>query len=179
MNFTRRPIAFPALIFLFTLIIMPLGLKAEENKTSDRAPIQIEANHMMSDKKHNSVFFSGKVEAKQGDVVIHADEMTVYYNQEENLSKNSSNKSQSIDRLKAVGNVEITKDAWVATGDNAEYFEDEQKVILTGHTKVWQNNSLVTGEKFILYLDEGKSIVERSTKNNERVKAFFYPESDN
>lgn len=71
--------------------------------------------------------------------------------------------------------MEITKQGWVATGNQAEYFSEERKVVLTGNTKVWQNNNLVTGDTFVMYLDEGKSIVEKGQKKGERVKAFFYP----
>ena len=134
---------------------------------------------MLSDQKNNSVFFSGKVEAAQDDVVIHADEMTVFYindkGDKEALKSSSSNSSKNIKRLWAVGNVEITKEEWVATGDSAEYFESERKIVLIGNTKVWQDNNLVTGDKFIMYLDEEKSIVESNGENKERVKAFFYP----
>ena len=83
-----------------------------------------------------------------------------------------------IERLVAKGHVEITKEGWVATGNQAEYFSKERKVVLTGDTKVWQNNNLVTGDTFTMYLDEGKSIVERNSKKGERVKAFFYPDAE-
>lgn len=168
-----------------------------------KAPVQIEADQMLSSQKDNSVFFSGQVAAKQEDLTIHSDEMTVYYavgpektaakqpqaakGQEAGGSVQSpldGGSAQSplaggIDRLVAKGHVEITKEGWVATGDQAEYFSEERKVVLTGNTKVWQNNNLVTGETFIMYLDEGKTIVERnSSKKGERVKAFFYPEPE-
>jgi lipopolysaccharide export system protein LptA len=35
----------------------------------------------------------------------------------------------------------------------------------------------VTGNRIVLYLDEGKTIVERSDPEGERVRAFIYPES--
>lgn len=168
--------------FIFVIAIIftvPAISGAEQKKAASKEPIQIEADHMMSDKKQNSVYFSGKVAATQGDVIIHADEMTVYYNQTNGADSDETMTEKGIDRLLAVGNVEITKGEWVARGDNAEYFEAERKVVLMGNTKVWQNNSMVTGDKFTMYLDEGKSIVESNPKNQERVKAFFYPESDN
>ncbi len=153
-----------------------------------KAPVQIEADQMLSSQKDNSVFFSGKVAAKQEDLTIHSDEMTVYYAvgseaAEQPKTGNSQASVQSpldggIDRLVAKGHVEITKEGWVATGDQAEYFSEERKVVITGNTKVWQNNNLVTGDTFIMYLDEGKTIVERSSKKGERVKAFFYPDAE-
>jgi lipopolysaccharide export system protein LptA len=36
---------------------------------------------------------------------------------------------------------------------------------------------MVSGEKIVLYLDEGKSVVESSSSEGERVKAYIYPSS--
>jgi len=143
-----------------------------------KTPVQIEADQMLANQKENSVFFSGRVEAKQDDLTIHADEMTVYYANAANAAQTSKgSENKDIKRLLAKGKVEITKLDWVATGDQAEYFSDERKVVLNGNTKVWQDNNMVTGDTFVMYLDEGKSIVERGQKKGERVKAYFYPDS--
>ena len=184
--------------FLISLFILPPSVWGEAPKT----PVQIEADQMLSSQKDNSVFFSGKVEAKQEGLTIHSDEMMVYYAADTDTAKpakgdkgkgkgtvssapgaDGATVAQSplaggIERLVAKGHVEITKEGWVATGNQAEYFSKERKVVLTGDTKVWQNNNLVTGETFIMYLDEGKSIVERNSKKGERVKAFFYPDTE-
>lgn len=142
-----------------------------------KTPVQIEADQMLSSQKDNSVYFSGQVHAKQEDLTIHSDEMTVYYTADAAAGKQKNgDQGKDIQRLLAKGHVEITKQGWIATGDQAEYFSEDRKVVLTGNTKVWQNNNLVTGDTFIMYLDEGKTIVERSAKKGERVKAFFYPD---
>jgi len=143
-----------------------------------KTPVQIEADQMLANQKENSVYFSGRVEAKQDELTIHADEMTVYYagGAGPAPAATTTTESRDIRRLLAKGKVEITKQEWVATGDQAEYFSAERKVVLTGNTKVWQENNLVTGDTFVLYLDEGKSIVERGKKKGERVKAYFYPD---
>jgi lipopolysaccharide export system protein LptA len=187
----KRFLAPLTLFTLCTLSLTPL-VWGETPKT----PVQIEADQMLSSQKDNSVFFSGKVEAKQEGLTIHSDEMTVHYTAGSDPSKtvkgekskevtpSSAGKGAEspldggIERLVAKGHVEITKEGWVATGDQAEYFSKERKVVLTGNTKVWQNNNLVTGDTFIMYLDEGKSIVERNSKKGERVKAFFYPDTE-
>jgi len=164
------------LIATYCLLGASTGMTAGSQK-----PIQIEADQMLSLQKNNSVFFSGKVEAKQEELVIHADEMTVYYNETEKKDGKTAEKgtmqSKDVDRIFAKGNVEITQQEWVATGETAEYFSSERKVVLIGTAKVWQDNNLVTGNKVVMYLDEGKSVVEKSAAKGERVKAFFYPES--
>jgi lipopolysaccharide export system protein LptA len=77
--------------------------------------------------------------------------------------------------LFASGNVEIQNEGMTGTGDKMEYYEAERKMILIGNSKVWQDNNLVTGHTVVVFLDQGKSIVERGEKKGERVKAFFYP----
>lgn len=164
------------ILFLATLI-----LNSPATAAPPKIPVQIEADQMLSNQKDNSVFFTGKVEAKQEDLTIHSDEMTVYYTNADAPAAEQPSPtegSKDLKRLLATGNVEIIKQDWVATGNQAEYFSDERKVVLTGNTKVIQNNNMVTGDTFIMYLDEGRTIVERSKKKGERVKAFFYPDSD-
>jgi len=185
--------------FRAALFLLPLGLlSAPAWGEPPKTPVQIEADQMLSSQKDNSVFFSGKVEAKQEGLTIHSDEMTVYYRAgTDTATQAKGGKSKApvpskpdaggaapspldggIERLLATGHVEITKEGWVATGNQAEYFSKDRKVVITGDTKVWQNNNLVTGDTFIMYLDEGKSIVERNSKKGERVKAFFYPDAE-
>jgi lipopolysaccharide export system protein LptA len=146
-----------------------------------REPVHIEADRMESDQKTESVLFVGNVEAHQADLAIKADRMTVFYQRAaaDNPAANKAEEAtRAIDRLSASGNIEIVKLQWTATGDQLEYISRERKIILTGNTKVWQDNNLVTGDRIVLFLDEGKSVVERkSSGEGERVKAFFYPDS--
>jgi lipopolysaccharide export system protein LptA len=173
--------------FLFPMLFLCLATSAsltyaappESDGASSNLPINIEADRMESLKKENAVIFIGNVDAKQGDLIIRSDEMTVYYLSNAEKMAQKPGDGRKIKKLYATGNVKIQNEGWVATGDNMEYFETERKVLITGNTKVWQDNNLVTGESVLLYLDEGKSIVERSDKKGERVKAFFYPGGEN
>jgi lipopolysaccharide export system protein LptA len=169
---------------LALMLFHPAFSQAEEAAKKidlSKEPIHIEADRMESDQKTESVLFVGNVEAHQADLAIKADRMTVFYQkvQPDAAAKTSAAEvTKDIDRLTANGEVEIVKLQWTATGDQLEYFSRERKIILTGNTKVWQDNNLVTGERIVLYLDEGKSVVERKNSGvGERVKAFFYPDA--
>ncbi len=144
-------------------------------------PIHIEADRMESFDRRSEVLFSGRVEATQGDIVMHADSMTVNYAQSGGAKQNGAAQSRQVEKLLAKGNVKIvSKAGWVATGQTVDYYARERKAILIGEAKVWQDNNMVTGDKIVLYLDEGKSIVERDPRQREghRVKAFIYPQGD-
>lgn len=124
------------------------------------APIHVEADHMTSTEKTNSVVFTGDVDAKQGDVRIRSDEMTVYYSKAEDESgKEDKKMTQQVEKLICVGNVEVTRQEWLGTGKKMIYLSDERQVILMGNAKAWQGQNVVSGSKIIYYLDEGRSEV--------------------
>ncbi|MBI5556647.1 MAG: lipopolysaccharide transport periplasmic protein LptA [Deltaproteobacteria bacterium] len=141
------------------------------------APIHVEADRMVSKKKDNAVVFTGNVDAKQGKLSIHSDEMTVYHKNQGTGDADQAS-PQKIEKLYAVGNVKIVQDELIATGNKMEFFADDRKVLLTGNTKVWQNNNLVTGETIMLDLKTDTTIIEPDKKSGGRVKAFFYPEKE-
>ena len=171
---------FFSLCLTFTLCITPFAWGQEEMSTS--APIQIEADRMETSQEESVVVFSGHVRAKQSDLIINADAMTVRYTGSE-IQPNSSTDipaermSRKIDKITAKGNVEIVQGDWVATGDTMDFNADKRIVILSGNAKAWQDQNMVSGENIVLYLDEGRSVVERSSLEGERVKAFIYPGS--
>jgi len=171
----RAGLFLPMLFFLLLPPCLAMAAPEPAPQTSGKQPIHIEADRMVSMKNDNAVLFSGNVDARQGELVIRSAEMTVYYLSDEEKAKLPPSEGRNMKKLLAKGNVKIQNEGWTATSDNMEYFEAERKVVLTGNTKVWQDNNLVTGDSAVLYLDEGKSIVERSQKKGERVKAFFYP----
>ena len=127
------------------------------------APIHVEANRMESTEKSNSVIFTGDVDARQGDVRIRSDEMTVFYTPapaENPKNKNEKKKtSQQVEKLICIGNVELTRGEWLGTSKKMVYLSKERQVILTENAKAWQGQNMVSGDKIIYYLDEGRSEV--------------------
>lgn len=120
---------------------------------------------MTSTEKTNSVVFTGDVDAKQGDVRIRTEEMTVYYTPAEAKGAAKPKKgeqpktSQQVEKLICVGNVEVTRGEWLGTGKKMIYLAKDRQVILTGNAKAWQGQNMVSGEKIVYYLDEGRSEV--------------------
>lgn len=145
--------------------------------TESSAPIQVEADRMESFQQQSQVFFSGNVIARQDDFIIHADELTVHYAKPDG-GKPAGDTVPQVETLTAKGNVKIIRENWVATGGSMNYIARERKVRLSDNAMVVQEKNKVTGDTIVLFLDEGKSVVEGSAKDGERVKAFIYPESD-
>jgi lipopolysaccharide export system protein LptA len=149
-----------------------------QNGAGTVTPIQIEADRMETS-QGGGVLFSGNVQANQGNLVIHADEMTVLYTktglQPDASAEAAADLSQKIEKITAQGNVKIIQGDWIAAGDTMDFNADTRIVTLAGNAKAWRDQNMVSGEKIVLYLDEGKSVVESSSREGERVKAFIYP----
>ncbi|MGB3210622.1 MAG: lipopolysaccharide transport periplasmic protein LptA [Desulforhopalus sp.] len=152
----KSSVIFRSCFTFFLFFVVPASGYASED------PIHIEADRMTSTERTSSVVFTGEVDAKQGDVRIRTDEMTVYYTQKDTEKKNlegENSASQQVEKLICVGNVEITRGEWLGTSKKMIYLSKERQVILTEDAKAWQGQNMVSGEKIIYYLDEGRSEV--------------------
>ena len=102
------------------------------------APIVIDADRMEAFKKEGLVVFTGNVIAKQENSVQTAERMEVYLD----------DKGERVLRIISTGNVKIvTEDCRTGTAKRAEYYDDDQKLLLIGDAKVWQEDNVVTGER--------------------------------
>lgn len=140
------------------------ALKPEEDEKNQ--PVTVDADQMESLKKESLVIFTGNVVARQSNSVHYADRMEVYLDP----------KAERVVRIVSVGNVKIiTKDCRVGTAKRGEYYDAEQRVVLIGNARVWQDDNLVTGDRINIFLAEDRSLVQGGKQ--ERVKAVFYPRS--
>lgn len=167
-----------ALMLLPLLLVFPgIGTAQEREITNPNAPITIEADRMESRQHDNTVIFTGNVVANQGEITINAAKMTVIYLAAAKGGKGDA--AQKIEKLRAEGAVRIIKQDLTATSEALDFFAYESKVILTGEAKAWQGKNVVTGDRIVLFLDEGRSVVDSGEKEtSSRVTATIYPESD-
>lgn len=128
------------------------------------APIQIEADRMSSTEKTNTVLFSGNVDARQADVRIRSNEMTVYYSAATPGKKGQKTTNQQVDKIICTGNVEVSKKEWLGTAKKMIYLARERQVILMDNAKAYQGQNMVSGEKIVYYMDEGRSEVVGGSK---------------
>jgi len=134
------------------------------NAVGEDSPIHIEANKMTSIEKSSSVVFTGDVDAKQADVRIRTDKMTVFYTpKSDKADASAKDAKQQVEKLVCVGNVEITRGEWLGTSKKMTYLSKQRQVILVDSAKAWQGQNMVSGEKIIYYLDEGRSEVVGGT----------------
>src|SRR5919108_275725 len=127
-------------------------------------PVTVDADKMERYGKESLVVFTGNVVARQNNSVQYADRMEVYLDE----------RSDRIVRTVSTGNVRIiTDDCKTGTARRAEYHELEQRVVLSGNARVWQEDNVVTGETIVIYIAQDRTVVEGGKQ--ERVKGIFYP----
>jgi len=140
----------------------PAGGKDERSQ-----PLTVDADRMERFGKESLVIFTGNVVARQNNSVQYADRMEVYFDE----------KGDRVLRTISTGSIRIiTRDCRTATAKRAEYVDLEQRVLLSGNARVWQDDNVVSGDTITIYLSQDRSIVQGGSQ--ERVKAVFYPRED-
>src|SRR4029077_480319 len=140
------------------------GDGAEREKEDRNQPVTVDSDKMERFGKEGLVIFTGNVVARQNNSVQYADRMEVYLDE----------KGDRILRTVSTGNIRIiTKDCRTGTARRAEYYDLEQRVVLIGGARVWQDDNVVSGETITIYLSQDRSVVQGG--NQERVKAVFFP----
>jgi lipopolysaccharide export system protein LptA len=146
----------------------PDARAAERDKDDRNQPVTVDSDRMERYGKESLVVFSGNVVARQNNSVQYAERMEVYLDE----------KGDRILRTVSTGNVRIiTKDCRTGTARRAEYYDLEQRVVLLGGARVWQDDNVVSGETITIYLSQDRSVVQGGTQ--ERVKAVFFPKDQN
>jgi lipopolysaccharide export system protein LptA len=137
-------------------------------KSDDRGqPVTVDADRMERFGKESLVIFTGNVVARQAGSVQYSDRMEVYLDE----------KSDKIVRTVSTGAVRIiTKDCKTGTARRSEYFDLDQRMVLLGGARVWQEDNVVTGETITIFLAQDRSIVQGGKQ--ERVKAIFYSKEE-
>jgi lipopolysaccharide export system protein LptA len=156
---------------------------------SQGQPIVIKSNTLEFDHQSKKVTFSGNVEAKRDDWTIACQKMIVYYGEKdkessqkesmkiEKIVDSTQKQSMKIEKIVAKGDVRITRESGgLVTAQEATYYWDEERVVLTGKPVVQQGDDFVEGTVVTLLLKENRSLVEGS--GDTRVRAVISPRSE-
>ncbi len=122
----------------------PFGLSSSE------APIDITSDTVEASQKLNTVTFRGNVVAKQEEVNLYANTLTIYYDPQ----------TKGIKTVIASGNVKIVQLNRRATGQKVTFNQDVNQVVLEGEAVLREGENVIRGDRVIYYVDEERSIVE-------------------
>ena len=159
---------------IFLVVLWLLASPGQTAVAKDN-PAHIVSDTLEAYQQQKKVIFIGHVVAKQGELTIRGDRMTVFYLEEGNSKPNEDSLAGKIDRVVVDGNVNITQKKVVATGEHVVYFSKENKIVLTGKPRVEKGKDFIQGDKITLFLDSEKSIVEGGPSGP--VEATIYSSS--
>ena len=151
------------------LLAAPAGAQPAKGKAGDdkNQPVTVDADRMERFGREGLVVFTGNVVARQNNSVQYADRMEVYLDE----------KGDKVLRTISTGTVKIiTRDCRTGTAKRAEYYDLEQRVVLIGNARVWQEENVVSGDTITIFLSQDRSVV--SGGKQERVKAVFHSRDD-
>ena len=167
-------------LITFAIMFFSSGAYAEDlpqKKSTDQAAeqIQIVADKLITNSTEKFAEFVGDVQASQGNLVINSERLRIYYRDDPARNKNQTGGQESIKRIIASGNVQVSSEEYEAKSDQAEYDLDTQVLTFTGENSTMKSGkNIVTGSKISVDRKNGQIKVEGIA--HERVKAVFYPE---
>ena len=150
-------IIFKTILFYF-LVIFSLVSKNKE--------IEITATSMEWKKEESVAIAIGDAKAIQGNTVLYANKIVVFFNKEKDFN--------SIKKLDASGNVKFIRESQIATGNNAVYFVENEKIFIKGNVTLQREDSIMLGDE--LSIDLKTSSSKLTSKNNEKVRAKYNTE---
>lgn len=162
------------------LFALPAAALAQMNfisgKTDSSKPIDIQADSLEVLQKEQQAIFKGKVEAKQGNVRIKADEMHVYYREKGGAEDNG------VSRIDVVGNVFLATPAETVQGAKGVYDVDKGVITLSDNVVITRGKNVLKGKGLTYNLNTGRSELLSgggtigADGKKERVRGYFVPE---
>ncbi|MGA0532707.1 LptA/OstA family protein [Hansschlegelia sp. KR7-227] len=154
-------------------------------------PVNVEADNLEVREQENAAVFSGSVVMKQGDSVLKARKLTVFYYGDNDKPKKAPGEARpaqgetkgaegaaspqagrDIRRMEAEGDVDVTARNQHATGQRGVFDSQANTAELTGGVVVTQGDSVVRGSRLFVNLATKTSRVEGG---GGRVQGVFKP----
>ncbi|HLA28854.1 MAG TPA: LptA/OstA family protein [Syntrophales bacterium] len=150
--------------------------EANKNLPNDQH-IEITADRLEAYDEKKLVIFTGNAVATQGGRIIKAERLLLYYKNEGKSSVREGLQGMGgtgdLEKIEAVGQVSVSQGKLLVTGEKAIFYQDTQKIVVTGGAMMRQVDNVIQGDKIEVFLNENRGVVEAS--KNKRVKATIYP----
>ncbi|WP_367716317.1 LptA/OstA family protein [Nitratireductor sp. GISD-1A_MAKvit] len=171
------------MLFLVGLTASALAQDAQSRLTglqlSGDQPIQIESERLEVREEDNVAVFSGNVSVVQGQTLLKAGRMMVYYLKD---GGSAATGSANIDRLEVDGNVYVKSDKQVATGDRATFDMKSEVLVLSGKEVVLsEGDNVIVGCRLTVQMKNGQAKLDGCDGGGSdgRVKMLLTPGSQN
>lgn len=173
-------------IVFIILFVMSANLWAQpvfnqKNLLRKNEPIEIVADKMEAFQEKRLIVFSGNAVAIQGEIKIKTDQLSIYYKKsskkKEKIGKQEVEATGDLEKIELKGHVIITQKEIAATSDEAVYYQDSAKFIMTGNPVLQQGKTTIKGCRVIIHIDENRGKVEQCEGDKSgRVTAIIHPQ---
>ena len=152
-----------------TALVAWQNLSAQAISAHDsKAPVNFDADRIELQDKQNRVVLSGNVHIVQGDLTLTAARTTVAY---------TDGKDLQIQRLDAVGDVQVTRGNQSAHGAVAVYDFNKRIITMSGGVTLNRGTDKLNGGRLVIDLNTGLSSVDSkapgTTSSGGRVSGTF------
>jgi lipopolysaccharide export system protein LptA len=167
-----------------TLVAAPAAVRAQALQHDTSLPIEITADQLEVAQQERVATFTGNVDAVQGELVLSADQLRVFY-YGDGQDERPAGTSGSIRRIEAEGNVFLSSPRETAQGKVGVYDVASNQLTLEGAVVLTQDDNVVRGERLEMDLVSGRSRMLAAVAASEgaepaqRVRAIFTPEQAN
>ena len=153
------------ILVLLLAHVMASAVLAADTSGGERKnqPIQIKSNFLSTDSAKHTAVFTGKVQARQGDVTIYCDRMVIYYSEVE----------KDVEKVEAFGNVRIIQGNKTALSGHGIYENKAGKIVLDDNPRMYQGEDEVTGKVITYYIETQQSVV--TSDPDSRVFVTIHP----
>jgi lipopolysaccharide export system protein LptA len=131
------------------------------------APIDISSARIEVQERADRAIFAGNVVARQGDLTLSTERLTVAY---------SSVGGIEINRLDASGGVVVKSPSETARGNFGIYDLDRKLITLVGAVQLNRGGSQINGQRLVIDLNSGRAVMSGAPgvdQNNGRVTGHF------
>jgi lipopolysaccharide export system protein LptA len=159
------------------------GARAQSLQHDSSLPIEITADSLEVLRNEQIATFTGNVDAIQGDMVLSADLLRVYYGDGAADAVGPAG-ANSIRRIEAEGNVFLSSPRETAQGAAGVYDVASNQLTMEGEVVLTRDDNVIRGQRLEVDLVSGRSRVLAAVPSTEggtapqRVRALFTPESD-
>lgn len=133
--------------------LLPVGdCIPAETKTEEPIIITSDKVEYLDKKKEGE--FVGNVKATQGKLTLTSSKLRIILAAD----------GKKIQQIIATGSVKLVQEDITATSEQAVFYNEEQKAILTGKPQAFSKNNRFSGEKITIYLKENRIVIETKVK---------------
>ncbi len=179
-------------VLLYGSTVWSVETVAADASKEPSARTTITAQTMTVHNQERKAVFEGTVVLRKGSLVVHSDTMVVLFRpttqespegraqelvaghrNDAALARQPSRSgtgalpllsNHAVSTIEATGRVRIEKANGRATCRKAVYYQDQDKIVLTGDPVAWQRGTRVAGQKITIFLAEDRSVVEGGSR---------------